>query len=63
MVGQNCETEVFGLSKNADDLDHSILHNLMEYNFVDKNEVGFWYGIYLYYFSLLEKWVIFTLFL
>ena len=51
MVGQNCETEVFGLSKNADDLDHSILHNLMEYNFVDKNEVGFWYGIYLYYFS------------
>ena len=50
MVGQYCKRQVFGLSKIADDFDYSISHPLMENNFMDNNEVDFWYGIYLYYF-------------
>ena len=63
LVGQYCKNEVFGLSKIADDFDYSILHHLMENNFVHNNEVDFWYGNYLFFFNLLKKWVIFTLFL
>ena len=50
MLSQYCKNEVFGLSKIADDFDYSLFHYLMENNFVDDNEVDFWYGIYLYYF-------------
>ena len=50
LVGQYCKNEVFGLNKIADDFDYSIHHHLMEINLAYKNEVGFWYGIYSYYF-------------
>ena len=55
LVGQYCKNEVFGLSKVVDDFDYSILHHLMENNFVHKNEVGFWYSICLNYFYFVEK--------
>ena len=54
-VGQYCKNEIFGLNKVVDDCDYSILHHLMESNLLYIKEVDFWYGIYLYYFFVVEK--------
>ena len=43
LVGQNCKNKVFGLDKIVDDFDYSILHHLMENNFLYDSEVSFWY--------------------
>ena len=55
LAGQYCKNEVFGFSKTVDDFVYSILHHLMENNFVHNNEVDFWYCIYMYYFYFVEK--------
>ena len=55
LVGQYCKNEIFGLNKDVDDCDYSILHHLMENNLLYNNEVHFWYGIYFYYFFVVEK--------
>ena len=55
LVGQYCKNEVFDLNKIVDDFDYSILHHLMENNFLYNKELIFWYGIYLYYFYFVEK--------
>ena len=63
LVVQYCKNEVFRLSKIVDDFGYSILHHLIENNFVHNNEVDFWYDVHLYYFYFVEKWVISFLFL
>ena len=55
LVGQYCENKVFGLSNFVDDFGYSILHHLMQNNFVHNNEVDFWYDFYLYDFYFVEK--------
>ena len=47
LVAQYCKNEVFIWSKIVGYFGYSILHHLMENNFVHNNEVDFWYYIYL----------------